>query len=207
MAASTNGTIYILINEAMPGFTKIGKTTTSVEQRMRELDTTGLPLPFECFYAANVANVDLVERKLHDAFNDQRVRSRREFFQIDPERVQSALEIAGGEDVTPKNDVVVDADDQAALNKARERRGSFNFQMVDIPVGSQLTFARDREVTCRIIDNKQVDFEGGLMSLSASASKVIHRMGYSWKQIAGPDYWEYDGEALSARRLRMEAED
>jgi hypothetical protein len=39
------------------------------------------------------------------------------------------------------------------------------------------------------IDNKQVDFEGGLMSLSASALKVIHRMGYSWKQIAGPDYW------------------
>ena len=116
------GIIYILINEAMPGYTKIGKTTTSVEQRMRELDTTGLPLTFECFYAAKVANVDLVERKLHDAFRDRRVRPRREFFRVDPERVRSALEIAGGEDATPRHDVVEDADDQTALNKARERR-------------------------------------------------------------------------------------
>lgn len=38
----SEGTIYILINEAMPGYTKVGKTTTSVEQRMRELDI-GVP--------------------------------------------------------------------------------------------------------------------------------------------------------------------
>ena len=37
----TEGIIYILINEAMPGYTKIDKTTSPVEQRMRELDSTG----------------------------------------------------------------------------------------------------------------------------------------------------------------------
>ena len=37
----TEGVIYILMNEAMPGFTKIGKTTSSVEKRMKELDTAG----------------------------------------------------------------------------------------------------------------------------------------------------------------------
>jgi hypothetical protein len=201
------GIIYILINEAMPGYTKIGKTTTSVEQRMRELDTTGLPLTFECFYAAKVANVDLVERKLHDTFRDQRVRPRREFFRVDPERVQSALEIAGGEDVTPRHDVVEDADDQAALNKARERRAGFNFKMVEIPVGAELTFVRNPEVKCSVVDNRKVEFEGEVTSLSASALTAIHRMGYSWTQIAGPDYWEYEGETLTERRLRMEQED
>jgi hypothetical protein len=44
------GIIYVIINEAMPGYTKIGKTTGSVEDRMRGLDTSGVPLPFECFY-------------------------------------------------------------------------------------------------------------------------------------------------------------
>jgi hypothetical protein len=40
----SEGIIYILINEGMPGYTKVGKTSTSVEQRMKELDTTGVPL-------------------------------------------------------------------------------------------------------------------------------------------------------------------
>jgi hypothetical protein len=169
----TEGIVYILINEAMPGYAKVGKTTTSVEQRMRELDSTGLPLPFECFYAAKVAKVDLVERKLHDAFGDYRVRPRREFFRIDPERVQSALEIAGGEDVTPRHDVVEDADDQDALNKARVRRGSFNFRMVEVPIGAELVFAKDPDVKCRVLDNKKIEFEGEVTSLSCSNSDLI----------------------------------
>ena len=142
------GAIYILMNEAMPGYTKIGKTTSPVEQRMKELDTSGVPLPFECFYAAKVADVDFVERSLHDAFIDQRVRQRREFFRIAPERVKAALQLAALEDVTPRDDVVADADDQAALNKARTWRSPFNFRMVDIPPGSNLTFSKDATISC-----------------------------------------------------------
>lgn len=32
--------IYILTNEAMPGYVKIGKTSTSLEQRIRELSSS-----------------------------------------------------------------------------------------------------------------------------------------------------------------------
>ena len=39
-----NEIIYIPINEAMPGFVKIGKTT-DLESRIRSLDTTSVPLP------------------------------------------------------------------------------------------------------------------------------------------------------------------
>ena len=111
------GIIYFLINEAMPGYTKIGKTE-NLKDRMRQLDSTGVPLPFECYYAAKVSDVEFVEAKIHDAFDDRRVRKRREFFRVDPERARSALELAALEEVTPKDDVVEDADDQAALNKA-----------------------------------------------------------------------------------------
>ena len=104
----SEGVIYILVNEAMPNIVKIGKTTTSVEQRMRELDTTGIPLPFECYYAARVDKMDSVERNLHDAFDDKRIRKRREFFEIDPARNRSALFLSGGEDDTPRDDVVED---------------------------------------------------------------------------------------------------
>ena len=49
--------VYILINDAMPGLVKIGLTGTSLEQRIRELDTTSVPLPFKCYYAAEVGDV------------------------------------------------------------------------------------------------------------------------------------------------------
>jgi hypothetical protein len=72
--------VYVLTNESMDGMVKIGRTTTSVEQRIKELDNTSLPLPFQCFYAAEVNNSALIEAKLHRIFSDKRIRQNREFF-------------------------------------------------------------------------------------------------------------------------------
>lgn len=202
----SDGIIYVLVNEGMPGYAKIGMTTTSVEQRMKELDTTGIPLPFECFFAMKVPNVAMVEKHLHDAFADQRIRKNREFFEISPERIRSALMIAGGEDVTPKEDVVESEDDQQALDKARKARSAFNFKMVDIPVGAKLQFSRDETIECTVVDNRMVEFEGEVTSLSKSALILMHRLGYTWNTVAGTLLWEYEGETLVERRMRMENE-
>ena len=34
-------------------------------ERMKQLDNTSMPLPFECFYAVGVKDASLVERKMH----------------------------------------------------------------------------------------------------------------------------------------------
>lgn len=50
-----NEIIYVLTNEAMPGYVKIGKTTNNLEQRVRDLSaSTSVPLPFTVFYACKV---------------------------------------------------------------------------------------------------------------------------------------------------------
>ena len=85
--------IYILTNEAMPGYVKIGKTANNLEQRVRDLSaSTSIPLPFTVFYACTVKNAQFVEHQLHDAFDDNRVNPKREFFRVAPERVVAALE-------------------------------------------------------------------------------------------------------------------
>ncbi|MFT5281037.1 MAG: hypothetical protein ACI9AR_000490 [Flavobacteriaceae bacterium] len=193
--------IYILINEAMSGYVKIGKTI-NLEQRIRSLDTTGVPLPFECFYAATVADMDFVEKKLHGAFADNRVRSNREWFEIAPERVVEALLLAQIKDVTPREDYVESAEDKVALDKARNRREAFNFKMVDIPTGSILTFTRDENITCTVLDTKNVNFNGEPASIS-NAGQIA--LGVDWP-VQGPLYWEYEGETLDERRTRMERE-
>ena len=67
-------TVYILINEAMPGIIKIGWTDKTVEERMKELDRTATPLPFTCYYAKRVDDPTFVESKLHQAFDEFRIR-------------------------------------------------------------------------------------------------------------------------------------
>ena len=191
--------VYILINEAMPDYVKIGKTT-NLEQRIRTLDVTSVPLPFECFYACTVKDANFVERSLHDAFGDHRVRSNREFFEIAPERVVSALRLAEIENVTPRQDYVETAEDQHALNEARTRRASFNFEMGRIPVGSELTFANDANITARVVDKKHIEINGEVTSPSASAQKIL---GYK-HNVQGTIYWMYEGETLRERRERLE---
>jgi hypothetical protein len=193
--------IYILINGAMPGYVKIGRTT-DLEQRIRSLDTTGIPIPFECFYACTVSDANFVERQLHDAFLDHRVRSSREFFELSPERVLSALKLAEIENVTPKKDYVESEEDQQVINQAKTKRSRFNFKLVGIQPGEQLTFINDENVKVTVIDNRNVEYSGESMSLSRSAQQALS-VEYP---VSGPLYWMYKGETLDERRIRIEDE-
>ena len=120
-----SGIVYTLKNEAMPGYVKIG-TTTDLKQAMRDLDTSGVPLPFECFYARRVVDSAFVEAHLHDVFAESRARKSREFFKVLPERIKAALEIAPGEEVfVDEKTVVENQDDLEAIAKAKTKRPSF----------------------------------------------------------------------------------
>lgn len=199
-----NEVIYILTNEAMPGYVKIGKTNNNLEQRIRELSaSTSVPLPFTVFYACTVKDAQFVEHQLHDAFDDNRVNPKREFFRVAPERVVAALKLAEIENITPKRDIVETKEDQEALDAARKIRSRFNFEMVKIPVGAELYFSRDENIKAKVIDThaaNSIEFNGKITSLSRSAQKIL---GYQYG-VAGTDYWMYEGETLDERRRRIE---
>ena len=201
--------VYVLTNEAMEGMVKIGRTTTSVEQRIRELDNTSLPLPLQCFYAAEVTNSSLVEGKLHRIFSNTRIRTNREFFRVDANQVREAIQLAELKDVTPKVDVVVDVSDVQALQKAvatEERRSRLRFTELEIPAGAVLCFAKDPQITCVVVADGKVEYQGQTLSPSAAALLAVKSLGYNWTAVSGSDYWELDGETLTARRLRLEDE-
>ena len=54
-------------------------------RRLRDLDNTSKPLLFKCFYALEVEDAQSIEKLLHEAFDDKRVRQNREFFNCTPE--------------------------------------------------------------------------------------------------------------------------
>src|SRR3989344_2063284 len=175
-----NGIVYVLINEAMPGYVKIGKTTTTIEQRILELSRSpAVPMPFECYYAARVSDVSRVEEAFHDAFGDHRINPKREFFNISPERVVAVLKLLAIEDVTPLRNVGIETrEDAVAIERAKKKNSAFNFKMGEIPSGAELKFIRDESIICTVApDQKHVIFRGEEMSPSEAAGKAL---GSKW---------------------------
>lgn len=195
--------VYVLTNPSISDVVKIGMTS-NLENRLRSLYNSSVPVPFECYFACEVDSMEFVEKQLHDGFDDFRVNPKREFFRIDPERIVSILRLVMIKDVTPSSDIVEDEVDQRSLDKERIIRSRFNFEMIDIPMGSTLTFTKDITKTTKVLDKQKIEFEGEVHSLSSSALEIVHSMGYTWSQISGPSYWVYEGETLTERRLRME---
>lgn len=189
--------VYILTNEAMPGYIKIGRTSTSVEQRMKELDKTSTPLPFQCYYAARVEDDQKLERTLHSAFGDHRVRSSREFFRLDPYKARVVIELLALEDLTPKEDVFEDTESEAAVQKATRVSGRYNFTENGIPVGSIVEYASDRSSVATVNDDNNVMFLGQVMSPSKAAVLANAQRGGTATAISGPISWLYEGETLA----------
>lgn len=194
-----------MTNESMSGIIKIGHTD-DVEQRIRSLDSTALPLPFECHYAAKVENAQEVERILHGLFSEYRIRPNREFFRLAPEKVVTALRLTPHQDVTPRSGIFESEEEKVAVNETKARRDRINLQAIHIPVGASLVFSRDTNLISTVLNETQVEFQGHITSLSRSALNILQSKGYSISSVSGSTFWMYEGETLDERRRRIENE-
>lgn len=220
------GIVYVLTNKSMPDYVKIGRVNgreqSDIVRRIRSLDVTSTPLPFECLYACTVENAKFVEQQLHKTFSDRRVRSNREFFEIDPENAAAALKIGEIEDMTPRQEEIVDSnEDGQALKKANSRRENFSFRLLGIPFGAELTFVEDENIKAKVVSNKNIKIYSDEvesisdtrvrelikredeMTVSAAANKILDGKF----RVSGTHYWKYEGETLNERRHRLENEE
>ena len=93
-AMKETGYVYILTNPSFKeDWVKIGMSSVSVEQRVKQLDGTAVPLPFEIYATMRTSKYKEAEKLIHSfisMFTNLRIRDNREFFNIKPEK---ALEI------------------------------------------------------------------------------------------------------------------
>ena len=76
------GNIYFLINEAMSGLVKIGYTSASIDERRSQLNSTGVPLPFEIGACFLVNDPKQCESEIHILLSEYRISDGREFFKL-----------------------------------------------------------------------------------------------------------------------------
>lgn len=151
-----NQIVYILKNESMPEYVKIGFTCDDIKKRLKGLDRTGVPLPFEIYYAAIVEDAKKEEKWLHSIFADRRARNSREFFKMNPEHATLALKRVAIREV--KIDSGLTTEQEKEVDAVKERRSRFHFAHYGIPIGSKLAFTRDSNIVAEVVENDKICF-------------------------------------------------
>lgn len=200
----TDGIIYILTNPAIPDYIKIGYTAREdIKKRLNELYSTGVPFPFKLHYAVKVENAKEIESKLHKIFSIHRENMDREFFKMDPERAKLTLDLLGGTPITLEDNEIYEPETIEIIQKSRQALApAFRFSMVNIPIGSELTFSRDDSIKCTVVSDKEVEYQGQNYSLTGLV-KILLNIEKSGG-IRGPQYWQYEGKLLTEIRKELE---
>lgn len=199
MADNSSQIVYVLTNPAMPGLVKIGKTTQlEVEDRMKQLYGTGVPVPFDCAFACQVKDANEVEKTLHFAFGNARINPNREFFRIESERVVAVLKLLKIDDITVQFEAKLEADmnaadKQSAENLKNSKRPRMNFHELGIPNGSVLV-SKDGQMQATVVEEKKVDLNGTVCSLTAATRKLLE-LPDDYPLQPSP-YWTFNGKTI-----------
>lgn len=90
---SEDGMVYILTNPAFKTFyIKIGYTT-NIEDRLRELYNTSVPLPFKVYALLKTKKYKQAEKMIHSAFKASRIGNDREFFMLKPDEALEQMKV------------------------------------------------------------------------------------------------------------------
>lgn len=195
MTTENKGIVYLLTNECMPGVVKIGMTSREdMDSRLKELYTTGVPLPFDCVYACKVDCFKELEQALHEAFEPQRVNPNREFFRIKPSQAIGILKLFNKGNITAEvvKEMENDITEEDEKTKSK-RRSSINFTEMGLNIGDTLVYVHDSKQTCVIISARKVEYNGEETSLTAVTTKLL---GTKWKVQPTP-HWTYNDKNLS----------
>ena len=99
--------VYVLVNKTMPGICKIGMTTTSVQQRVKEINkATGVVSPWFPVFKYKCINSRVLEKAVHEKLQSlgYRVNPKREGFEIDSNTAIELIKELGDQlTVTPKD--------------------------------------------------------------------------------------------------------
>ena len=205
------GVCYILGHSYMPSVIKIG-FTSNLADRMRSLDqSSSIPVPFECIFAAKVPNPRLWERTLHTVFDESRVNQKREFFDIGVmAKAIAILQAAKVEDATSSAPSVAQTGETPSESRRNSsRRERFDFEKLQVAEGEILTFItpdeNGEEICCLVSQQRPPRVMYG--DIETSLAEATARVFGASRSLTGLAYWKFGNETLMERRVRLESED
>ena len=220
MASDKPGYVYILTNPSFrEDWVKIGMTQ-NMEERLKTLDTTALPLPFKKYATLQTSKYEKAEKHVHhfiETFTNLRIRDKREFFNVKPEQ---ALKIFC-EVAELLDDAIVTKYDEKGhptqiyptpcpetpKNAAPVRlapRKPFEFSMVRLKEGDTVTFD-PLKINVKVCGKNIVNYKEKNYTLTGFCKAFLpDDMRNSSEAYQGPKYFSYKGENLWKLRLKEE---
>ena len=201
---SENGVVYILVNPSMPNYIKIGYTN-NLKQRLQNLDTTGVARPFEPYMTVSTMKYEELEKVVHrelDKLTKTRVRSNREFFELDPAVAGDMLQNLASllDDAEIDNFGNTNETSKASDGKMRPMSKPTTFEMLNIPIGSELTPITDAYPVVTTVDTENhVELPNGeVKTISRAVVDITNtaRNGFST--------YKYEGKLLSNIRKELD---
>ncbi|MCL2484954.1 MAG: GIY-YIG nuclease family protein [Endomicrobia bacterium] len=208
----SKGRVYVVTNPAFPHLFKIGYTSKDSVKK-RGLDDSNAPEDFITLREYECDSPKSIEDRLHKTYDNYRhythTGRKTEFF------YKACLnEVLGWMDdlkgLTDVTDKAIEEDKKKKKSKEYDLTKTIKtrttFKMLNIPIGSKLTFTRDKSIKVKTVDsiNRVVLSNGEQMSISAAANKFLTEMGNKSTAIQGAAFFLLDGETLWDKRLRIE---
>lgn len=191
------GIIYIMTT-AVSGLIKIGQTgTVNFQERMRFLEANGYynVSGLKRFFAIEINDYKEKENLIHEIFNKQRIGDS-ELFALDYDLVRQLLLSFDGNIIFPKD---INKEKQFdEVSKAREQGVLFSFYRKGIKKGEEVFFVADKDITAKVIGEREVEYGGQIWKLSPLTYKIYEQRGELNKSNAyqGAAYWQYKGKKL-----------
>lgn len=213
-----HGYIYVLTNTSFPEYVKIGYAD-NVDERVAQLNRSECtPFAFKKYAVLGVTSrlADKNVHKLIDKFKPE-LRAKenvngkmriREFFAMSAKEAVEILDMIGsiyGETPQIFVQTAEEKREQEIAEKtavASERRSPFSFYKCGIQNGAVVGYIYDSNITCTVVGDREVLYNGEKTSLSSLAKKLLK----SKFGVQGTRYFTYNGEVLSALRKRLEDE-
>ncbi len=177
------GHVYVMINPAIPGVVKIGRTRDQTRARARQLYSTGVPKEFIVLWQEYVHHSDKVEQEIHERFKDLRVNPRREFFEVEPQQaIRTLMDVARPyffdlSEKSPRIDITNELrakfgpslrPDITAVNVAKAELGGMFLEVVQIP--------SDRKNKKQLVDYVDLEVLGEGFAFRQSLDEVAKKV-------------------------------
>lgn len=223
----SKGIVYILTNPCLDGWVKIGMTNKNdISDRLKELNSpSNLPLSFRCYATYEVDDALNVEQNIHslidkvddslharETMTNGRIRER-EFFRISPETAygifKNVANLRGDINSLKLYEPTEEDSEEEDFSSVRSRKANNSFKLLNISIGSELTFMPNESIKVTVYDDKNtVEYGGQQYAISALSNKLlVEKQG--WAHNTHSNGWLYflkDGITLAELRERMETD-
>lgn len=191
------GIIYIMTT-AVSGLIKIGQTGTgNYQERMRNLEANGYynVAGLKRFFAMELEDYTDKENLLKEIFDKHRVGDS-ELFSLDYDLVRQLLLSFDGTVIYPKD--INKEKEFDEVTKAREQGARFSFYRKGIKDGEEIVFISDKEITAKVVGEREVEYGEQVWKLSPLTYKIYERKGELNPNATfrGAAYWQYKGKRL-----------